>query len=321
MKKVSFMYVCLTILACFVFACGGGGGGTSSVTMGSDTTPPMISDPQPSGQQATGTTSVTMHVTTNENATCRYSSSDAAYSSMTAFTTTGGTSHSTTISGLTNGNSYTRYVRCQDVRGNTNSSSAVVAWSIGSATDTTPPVLSNPLPSEAQSSGTTSVSMQVTTNENATCRYSSASGTAYASMTNAFTTTGGTSHATQITGLANGETYTRYVRCQDVAGNANTSDTTVTWSVASATGSATLTWGASPVDATHSAPDGYNVYRCGPVTGTCNNFSLLTTTAQLTYTSTGLASGTYCFQITAYNTAGESAAAICNSGNCCKLIP
>jgi hypothetical protein len=54
--------------------------------------------------------------------------------------------------------------------------------------------------------------------------------TAYGSLS-PFTSTGGTSHSTTVTGLANGGSYTYYVRCQDGAGNANTDDFTIAFSV------------------------------------------------------------------------------------------
>jgi hypothetical protein len=41
-----------------------------------------------------------------------------AFASMTQFSTTGNTSHSTTLTGLTNGGSYTYYVKCKDAAGN-----------------------------------------------------------------------------------------------------------------------------------------------------------------------------------------------------------
>ena len=53
----------------------------------------------------------------------------------------------------------------------------------------------------------------------------------YTSMPNTFTATGGTSHSTLLTGLADGQSYTRYVRCQDGAGNVTTSDYVVSFSV------------------------------------------------------------------------------------------
>ena len=46
-----------------------------------------------------------------------------------------------------------------------------------------------------------------------------------AQMATTFATTGGTAHSHPVTGLANGQSYTFYVRCQDPAGNATTADT------------------------------------------------------------------------------------------------
>jgi hypothetical protein len=57
-------------------------------------------------------------------------------------------------------------------------------------------------------------------------------GTQYASMTNTFGSTGTTSHSETATGLTNGSTYNRYVRCIDGSGNANTSDYQISWNVA-----------------------------------------------------------------------------------------
>ena len=98
--------------------------------------------------------------------------------------------------------------------------------------DTTPPVLSNGSPSGTLSAGTTQTTMQVTTNENATCKYGTTPNTSYASLPNTFSTTGGTTHSTTITGLTNGSSYNYYVRCQDAAGNPNTSDYTISFSIA-----------------------------------------------------------------------------------------
>jgi hypothetical protein len=98
--------------------------------------------------------------------------------------------------------------------------------------DTTAPALSNAGPSGVLAAGTTQAQLSVTTNESATCRYSTAAGTAYGSMTNSFATTGGTTHSTLVSGLVNGQSYNYHVRCQDGAGNANTADTTISFSVA-----------------------------------------------------------------------------------------
>ena len=72
----------------------------------------------------------------------------------------------------------------------------------------------------------------MTTDEAATCRYSTQAGVAYASMTNTFTTTGATTHSTILSGLAS-QSYSFYVRCADALGNANTNDFVIAFSVAS----------------------------------------------------------------------------------------
>ncbi len=60
-------------------------------------------------------TQATISLETNKNAECRYSDvSGAPYSLMTPFQSTGGTSHSTVVSGLQPGQEYTYYVRCRD---------------------------------------------------------------------------------------------------------------------------------------------------------------------------------------------------------------
>jgi hypothetical protein len=101
----------------------------------------------------------------------------------------------------------------------------------GPLPDTTPPVRSNGQPTGTLPAGTTTTTLQITTDEAATCRYGLTAGTSYAAMTNTFATTGGTAHATPISGL-NGGSYTYYVRCIDATGNANTSDTAISFSVA-----------------------------------------------------------------------------------------
>jgi len=107
-----------------------------------DTTPPVISNPLPTGTLVAGTTSTTISVTTNETAICRYSTTNQAYGSMgSTFTTPNGLIHSATITGLVNSTSYTYYTRCQDTAGNPNLTSTSIAFSVDTppAVDTTPP--------------------------------------------------------------------------------------------------------------------------------------------------------------------------------------
>ncbi len=98
--------------------------------------------------------------------------------------------------------------------------------------DSTPPVRSNGQPTGTLAAGTTQASLSLTTSENATCRYGPTAGVAYAALPTSFTTTGGTTHSTTVTGLVNGASYTYFVRCQDAASNANPNDFQIAFAVA-----------------------------------------------------------------------------------------
>ncbi len=101
-------------------------------------TPPTVTITAPTGQLAANTTSTTLSVTTNENATCAWATSAGqAFASMTTFATTGGTSHSTTLTGLSNGTSYTDYVKCKDTYGNI-SANSTASFSVASSGGTPP---------------------------------------------------------------------------------------------------------------------------------------------------------------------------------------
>jgi hypothetical protein len=137
--------------------------------IGPDTTPPTRSNGQPSGAQPAGTTQATLSLSTNEAATCRYATSaGVAWASMVnTFATTGGTTHSTTVSGLSNGNSYTYYVRCRDAATNANPDDFPIAFSVSNPPppDTTPPTVSMTAPANnATVSGIVTVSANANDN-------------------------------------------------------------------------------------------------------------------------------------------------------------
>ena len=109
----------------------------TATTTAADITPPTVTITAPTGQLAANTTSTTLSVTTNENATCAWSTlAGQAFASMTTFATTGGTSHSTTLTGLSNGSSYTDYVKCKDTSGNI-STNSTASFSVASSGGTT----------------------------------------------------------------------------------------------------------------------------------------------------------------------------------------
>ena len=97
---------------------------------------------------------------------------------------------------------------------------------------TLPPVVSGGSPSGTLAAGTTQATVSVTTDDNATCKYATASGTSYALMSNVFTTTGTTTHSFTATGLVDGSSYGYFVRCQDTNGNSDQVDYLVSFSVA-----------------------------------------------------------------------------------------
>ncbi|MDD5086277.1 MAG: GLUG motif-containing protein, partial [Candidatus Nanoarchaeia archaeon] len=92
------------------------GTASDSIFVYYDTIKPIITSVSSSSVTSSG---ATLSVTTNENSTCRYLTSNQAYSSMdSTFTATGGTSHSSALSGLSASTSYTYYIRCIDSAGN-----------------------------------------------------------------------------------------------------------------------------------------------------------------------------------------------------------
>ena len=149
-----------------------------------------------------------------------------------------------TFSNLTDGLTYYFSTSAYDTSNNESSFSSEVSKIIP-VVDTTASVLSNGSPSGSQSAGTTQRTLSLTTNENSTCRYSVSPGTSYSLMGNTFSTTGGTNHSQTLTGLIDGTSYNYYARCQDATGNANTTDYSISFSVASVPVSCSESWSCS----------------------------------------------------------------------------
>lgn len=97
-----------------------------------------------------------------------------------------------------------------------------------------PPVRFNGSPAgTALLEGTTSTTISLSTDEVVNCKYSTSSGIAYDAMTNTFSNTDSTSHTQIINGLANGNTYNYYIKCNDVdmPNGKNTDDYVISFSV------------------------------------------------------------------------------------------
>ena len=93
-------------------------------------TAPIRSNGAPTGSLVAGTTSTPISLTTDKSATCKYgTAANTAYASIgSTFTTTGTTSHSQSITGLTDGVSRTFYVRCSAAA--TNTDDFVIAFTV-----------------------------------------------------------------------------------------------------------------------------------------------------------------------------------------------
>ncbi|QQS59095.1 hypothetical protein IPN35_05950 [Candidatus Peregrinibacteria bacterium] len=102
--------------------------------------------------------------------------------------------------------------------------------------------------------GSESTTLVVTTDEEASCRYDTVSGTGYASMSHTFDSVvapfnpvfvpvnsdSSLAHNLHVSGLRDGQSYHYYVRCEDTSGNANTSDFEIHLSVENSGENSTL---------------------------------------------------------------------------------
>lgn len=96
-----------------------------------DVFPPVRSNLAPTSSQPLGTTNVDLTLDTDEDATCRYdTSANTKFDAMAnAFTTTGGTAHSTSVA-VADGQIYTFYVRCRDALGNTDGDDVSIVFGV-----------------------------------------------------------------------------------------------------------------------------------------------------------------------------------------------
>jgi len=184
---------------------------TSTAAFTYDTSAPIITVTNPSSGALLNTKNVTLAMTTDESATCRYSTSDTSYSLMGSIMNgAGSTSHSMLITAVEGSNAY--YFRCQDTAGNVNTTSASITFTI----DSIAPFITSFSPSlnTAVTSSTTNIT--VVTSESATCRYNDTNSTSYAQMASMSDLS--TTHTKQLTGLLDKE-YSYAIVCNDTAGN------------------------------------------------------------------------------------------------------
>lgn len=295
--KRFMMFVCLALCLAFVFSCGGGGGGT-----GSYTTPPNSGAPVINSFTATP-----LSINPGGNSTLSWSVSNATSLSIDQGVgpVTGLTSKVVTPAGTT-----TYRLTATNSHGSTISSPVTVTVTTPGA----PQIITftaNPTTVAKGQSSTLSWSVTGATSLSINQNVGSVAGTTNSVVTPSTTTT-----------------YT--LTATNSLGN-TTAPVTVT-----VTDSATLAWRPSPIDAQHGAADLYRIYSCSidGTTNTCSPTTLEsatvsasvcndTTPDNCTFTFPGLASGhTYCYDVKAWNSGGESIGGACVTGGyCCKPIP
>jgi hypothetical protein len=140
-------------------------------------------------------------------------------------------------------------------------SSADLAWE---TQDITAPVRSGGSPTGEKTSDTRYVALSISTDENATCRYSAVSGTPYASMAGVFSTTDNRAHSATVSGLSSGTAYNYYVRCSDAYSNVNSDDYVISFTVAVRGGFTAYV--PPPVSLRLVLPNGGSSYAAGQVT-------------------------------------------------------
>ncbi len=202
-----------------------------------DGTPPTLYSLLPSGTITSS--SATLSLITNEAAECRYSYYDVAYDQMgMKFNASDGIRHSAAAILSAPGN-YVFYVRCKDASGNANSVSGKISFTYGqyqtqqiqaqqvnksnnevAVKDKTPPEIELSGLSPTAIVDRSVVELALRTTEKSSCRYDIAD-TDFVLMENDFESDmAGTFHRKTVTLLVPGN-YSYYVRCKDVAGNAN----------------------------------------------------------------------------------------------------
>lgn len=207
-----------------------------------DTTAPTFSFGSPSNLLPVGTQSANLSGSASELAICRYSGTAGQnFDSMTAMTPPGtGMNFTTTISGLSDGGSYSYYVKCRDTAPTPNiSSDFAIFFSVESLiVDLSQPAISDGQPANGMAfpANTNTTTMSARTDKAAYCSFSKDTDMTFDAMTAAGNTMTAdlakTYHSINLTDLANGASYAYYIRCQgDNNGVANDSGYPISFSV------------------------------------------------------------------------------------------
>ena len=198
------------------------------------------------------TTGAVLSVTTDESATCKFATTDSAYSGMTAFDAPNtGTSHAATLTGLTPTTGYDYFVRCADTTAQTNTMTTSAHVSFTTLTpDTAGPVISN---IQATSIGETGATITWNTDENATSLVEYGLTSSYGNFSAVDATADNTAHSVSLSSLSDGTDYHFRVISEDASANSSTSGdnvfTTVTVVDATAPAIPVITTSPATIDA------------------------------------------------------------------------
>ena len=131
------------------------------------------------------------------------------------------------------------------------------------------PILSAGAPSGVLLNTVTQATLSLTTNEAANCKYSDTPDTTFAVMGGIFVESNSTSHTKEILNVVAGNSYIYYVRCEDILGNANTSDYLISFSLAEPDIAVhTVLQSPTPIiDGNLSEYSGANLITFAPITG------------------------------------------------------
>lgn len=190
-----------------------------SIYFGINTAPPTISNGKPSGNLSSGTTSTFLEVTTDKDASCRYSTiPNVNYSYMVhSFTTPDSIKHKVSINGFSDGNTYNYYVRCTDNanRTNANKNDYLITFRVANVVDTTAPTISDII---ANSITSNSATIKWTTDEASDTQAEYGKTTAYGNSTALYIALV-TSHSVTISGLNTNTLHHYIAKSKDAAGN------------------------------------------------------------------------------------------------------
>jgi len=294
----------------YVFTVGAGNGTANiSLSSGTDLFDNLITSSPTSGgsftiDNATPTISQVTPVTSPTND----STPDYVFSSNEAGTITyGGSCSSATTSATVGNNTVTFYYLANSTYSNCtikvtdaaeNSSNTINIPSFTVNVDTTPPVRSNGSPNNGYTfpEGTTSVTISLQTDENATCKFQLNGNLDYDSLSNTFSITGNTTHSITLSGLTAGDEYA-FVRCMDSAGNKNTDSYTGIHFIIPANIAPTISEKTSvPTTTADTTPDyTFNTDEAGTISygGSCSSSTTSAMIGNNTITLNTLSPGTY----------------------------